>query len=107
MSQIIATASFRRSDNKEMIMTGDPIYNASDDYIKDLVRVGLVRECSVRMAAPEIKEANFPLAGSTPPSASLPAPPLQQTIAKPFVIGETFPDVAPKLKKKPGRKKKS
>jgi len=81
-------------------MTGDPIYNASDDYIKDLMRVGLVRECSVRMAAPEIKEANFPLAGSEQPSALPPAPALPQTIVKQLEAGAN-------LKKKPGRPKKS
>lgn len=44
---------------------------------------------------------NFPMAGALLPSALPPVPALPQTIAKPLEDGEL-----PKLKKKPGRKKK-
>ena len=75
-----------------------------------IIRRGTVFECS-EIVANALKRAklvdlneepavNPSMAVASPPSASLPAPPLQQTIVKPLDVGE------PKLKKKPGRKKK-
>ena len=109
MQAIITTASFRRSDNRHMVTAGRRLYDVSDEYAKELIRVGLARECSDISQPPRIKSEPplvLPLASS---ASVLPAVlVLPQTTLNESDNVATEPISAPiHIPNKRGRKKKN
>lgn len=62
MKKATAKRTFQRTDTKEIVRAGERII-ASDAYIDDLARIGLVRNVIALPGPPETKHAPTPAAG--------------------------------------------
>src|SRR5690554_2841001 len=65
MKKATAKRTFQRADTKDIVRAGDRIF-ATDEYIDDLARHGLVRNVVALPAAPETKVVPSTAVGAKP-----------------------------------------